>query len=140
MQYSSLISFLFFLLYSTSTFFFFERHRKFFLKFPQFQVIFTGGAVSLWLVLDFSLCIRPADATANRGLAPNTSRVWIVSPNAFRTGWMALASGWIPDRMSTSRCVMMTLHLGRDDRGKENAVSPPFHTVTRFKLKIGTSL
>ena len=31
----------------------------------------------------------------------------------------------IPDRKSTSRCVMMTLHLGRDDRGKENAVSPP---------------
>ena len=24
-----------------------------------------------------------------------------------------------------SRCVMTTLHLGRDDRGKENAVSPP---------------
>ena len=32
---------------------------------------------------------------------------------------------WIPDRKSTSRCVMTTLHLGRDDRGKENAVSPP---------------
>ena len=36
---------------------------------------------------------------------------------------MALASERIPNRMSTSRCVMMTLHLGRDDRGKENAVS-----------------
>ena len=42
--------------------------------------------------------------------------------------------------MSTSHCVMMTLHLGRDDRGKENAVSPPFRTVSRFKLEIGTSL
>ena len=37
----------------------------------------------------------------------------------------ALDAEWIPDRKSTSRCVMMTLHLGRDDRGKENAVSPP---------------
>ena len=31
----------------------------------------------------------------------------------------------IPDRKSASRSVMTTLHLGRDDRGKENAVSPP---------------
>ena len=38
---------------------------------------------------------------------------------------VALDAEWIPDRKSTSRCVMMTLHLGRDDRGKENAVSPP---------------
>ena len=37
----------------------------------------------------------------------------------------ALDAGQIPDRKSTSRCVMTTLHLGRDDRGKENAVSPP---------------
>ena len=37
----------------------------------------------------------------------------------------ALDAEWIPDHKSTSRCVMMTLHLGRDDRGKENAVSPP---------------
>ena len=35
---------------------------------------------------------------------------------------------------------MTTLHLGRDDRGKENAVSPPFHMVSRFELEIGTSL
>ena len=53
---------------------------------------------------------------------------------------MALASERIPNRMSTSRCVMMTLHLGRDDRGKENAVSPPFRMVSRFELEIGTSL
>ena len=37
----------------------------------------------------------------------------------------ALDAERIPDRKSTSRCVMMTLYLGRDDRGKENAVSPP---------------
>ena len=37
----------------------------------------------------------------------------------------ALGAERIPDRKSTSRCVMTTLHLGRDDRGKENAVSPP---------------
>ena len=37
----------------------------------------------------------------------------------------ALDAERIPNRMSTSRCVMTTLHLGRDDRGKENAVSPP---------------
>ena len=46
----------------------------------------------------------------------------------------------IPNRMSTSHCVMMTLHLGRDDRGKENAVSPPFRTVSQLELEIGTSL
>ena len=37
----------------------------------------------------------------------------------------ALDAERIPDHKSTSCCVMMTLHLGRDDRGKENAVSPP---------------
>ena len=37
----------------------------------------------------------------------------------------ALDAERIPDRKSTSRCVMTTLHLGRVDRGKENAVSPP---------------
>ena len=37
----------------------------------------------------------------------------------------ALDAERIPNRKSTSRCVMMTLHLGRGDRGKENAVSPP---------------
>ena len=31
----------------------------------------------------------------------------------------------IPDRKGTSHCVLTTLHLGRDDRRKENAVSPP---------------
>ena len=42
--------------------------------------------------------------------------------------------------MSTSHCVMTTLHLGRDDRGKENAVSPPFRMVSPFELEIGTLL
>ena len=36
---------------------------------------------------------------------------------------VAFALGGIPNRKGTSRCVMMTLHLGRDDRVKENAVS-----------------
>ena len=94
----------------------------------------------LWLVPDSSLCVQPVDATANRGLAPNASRVWLVSPNAFHSGWTASALGQIPNHMSTSRCVMMTLHLGRDDRGKENVVFPPFRTVSRFKLEIGTLL
>ena len=61
-------------------------------------------------------------------------------PDAFRAGLTALASERIPNRMSTSRCVMTTLHLGRDDRGKENVVSPPFRTVSRFELEIGTAL
>ena len=39
-------------------------------------------------------------------------------PNAFRYGLTALASERIPNRMSTSRCVMTTLHLGRDDWGE----------------------
>ena len=37
----------------------------------------------------------------------------------------ALAAERILDRKSASCCVMTTLHLGRDDRGKENVVSPP---------------
>ena len=37
----------------------------------------------------------------------------------------ALDAERIPNRKGPSRCVMMTLHLGRGDRGKENAVSPP---------------
>ena len=64
----------------------------------------------------------------------------MVSPTLSVTCLAALASERIPNRKSTSRCVMTTLHLGRDDRGKENAVSPPFRTVSRFELEIGTSL
>ena len=64
----------------------------------------------------------------------------MVSPTPYVLCLMALASEGIPNHMSTSHCVMMTLHLGRDDRGKENVVSPPFHTVSRFELEIGTSL
>ena len=41
------------------------------------------------------------------------------------THLVALAAELILDRKSASRCVMTTLHLGRDDQGKENAVSPP---------------
>ena len=74
------------------------------------------------------------------GVLPQSLQSLDGIPNAFRYDLMALASERIPNRMSTSRCVMMTLHLGREDRGKENAVSPPFHMVSRFELEIGTSL
>ena len=49
----------------------------------------------------------------------------VVSPTGSTTRLAALALERIPDRKSTSHCVMTTLYLGRDDRGKENAVSPP---------------
>ena len=74
------------------------------------------------------------------GVFPQSLQSLDGTPNAFRYGSMALVLERIPNRMSTSRCVMMTLHLGRDDQGKENVVSPPFHTVSRFELEIGTSL
>ena len=74
------------------------------------------------------------------GVLPQSLQSLDGIPNAFHYGLTALASERIPNRMSTSCCVMMTLHLGRDDRGKENVVSPPFRTVSRFELKIGTSL
>ena len=64
----------------------------------------------------------------------------MVSPMLSVTCLVALASERIPNRKSTFHCVMTTLHLGRDDRGKENAVSPPFRTVSRFELEIGTLL
>ena len=74
------------------------------------------------------------------GVLPQSLQSLDGIPNAFRYGLMALASERIPNCMSTSHCVMTTLHLGRDDRGKENVVSPPFCTVSRFELEIGTSL
>ena len=57
------------------------------------------------------------------GVLPQSLQSLDGIPNAFRYGLMALASERIPNRMSTSHCVMTTLHLGKDDRGKENAVS-----------------
>ena len=59
--------------------------------------------------------VRSMDATAKG----------VVSPTGHTTRLAALVSEWILDRKSASRCVMTTLHLGRDDRGKENVVSPP---------------
>ena len=73
------------------------------------------------------------------GVMPQSVQSLDGIPNAFCYGLTALALERIPNCMSTSR-VMTTLHLGRDDRGKENAVSPPFRTVSRFELEIGTSL
>ena len=74
------------------------------------------------------------------GVLPQSLQSLDGIPNTFRYDLMVLALERIPNRMSTSRCVMTTLHLGRDDRGKENAVSPPYHTVSRFELEIDTSL
>ena len=74
------------------------------------------------------------------GVLPQSLQSLDGIPNAFCYGLTALASEKIPNGMSTSRCVMMTLHLGRDDRGKENVVSPPFRMVSRFKLEIDISL
>ena len=74
------------------------------------------------------------------GVLPQSLQSLDGIPNGFRYGLTVLASERIPNRRSTSHCVMMTLHLGRDDRGKENAVSPPFCMVSRFELEIGTSL
>ena len=74
--------------------------------------------------------VQSTDATANG----------VVSPTGSITCLAVLVLERIPNRKSTSYCVMMTLHLGRDDRGKENAVSPPFRTVSPLELKIGTSL
>ena len=108
------------------------------------MILLSCGRCRVLFFLDFGWsqislsASQLTDATANRGLAPMPPVVWMVSPNAFRTDLTALASGGIPDRVSTSRCVMM--HLGRGDRGKENAVSPPFLTVSQLELEIGTSL
>ena len=90
--------------------------------------------------LQIPFCVQSTDAMASGGLAPKPPETgWY--PRRFSVMCLAaLASKGVPNHKSTSRCVMTTLHLGRDDRGKENAVSPPFRTVSRFELEIGTSL
>ena len=99
------------------------------------------GAVFLTLARSGFLSLRPSWLTLlQAGVLPQSLQCLNGIPNAFRYGLTALALGRIPNRMSTSCCVMTTLHLGRDDQGKENTVSPPFRTVSRFELKIGTSL
>ena len=94
----------------------------------------------IWLASSGFLLASNRLTLLQAGVLPQSLQSLDGIPNAFCYGLMALASERIPNRMSTSRCVMTTLHLGRDDRGKENAVSPPFHTVSQFELKIGTSL
>ena len=74
------------------------------------------------------------------GVLPQSLQSLDGIPNAFHYGLMALGSERIPNPMITSHCVKTTLYLDRNDRGKENAVSPSFHTVSQFELKIGTSL
>ena len=61
-------------------------------------------------------CIQSTDATAKKGGIPGVilQRIW---RHWTRSGY--------PIVRVTSRCVLTTLQLGRDDRGKENAVSPP---------------
>ena len=59
------------------------------------------------------------------GVLPQSLQSLNGIPNAFHYDLMVLASERIPNCMSTSRCVMTTLHLGREDRGKKNAVSLP---------------
>ena len=61
-------------------------------------------------------CVRTTGATAKKRLYPRRDPTMCLA---------ALAAERILDRKSASRCVMMTLHLGRDDQGNENAVSPP---------------
>ena len=55
--------------------------------------------------LQIPCSVRSTDATAKG----------VVSPMGSTTRLVALASEWIPDRKSASRCVVTTLHLGRDD-------------------------
>ena len=104
------------------------------------------GALILWSACMGNVTSSGFLLASNRlmllqaGVLPQSLQSLDCIPNAFRYGLTVLVSKGIPNHMSTFRCVMTTLHLGRDDRGKENAVSPPFHTVSRFELKIGTLL
>ena len=49
------------------------------------------------------------------GVLPQSLQSLDGIPNAFHYGLMALALERIPNCMSTSHCVMTTLHLGTDD-------------------------
>ena len=52
---------------------------------------------------------------------------WVVSPSVVpRRVWRRWTRGGYPIiRVLLVVCILTTLHLGRDDRGKENTVSPP---------------
>ena len=52
---------------------------------------------------------------------------WVVSPGVVpRRVWRRWTRGGYPIvRVLLVVCKLTTLHLGRDDRGKENTVSPP---------------
>ena len=95
------------------------------------SVIANWDLISICIYTEFCidqlripLDVQSTDATAT-GVLPQSLQSLDGIPNDFCYGSTALASERIPNRMSASRCVMTTLHLGRDDRGKENAVSPP---------------
>ena len=68
---------------------------------------------------------------------------WAVSPSVVprRVWWRWTRGGYPIIRVLLVVCKLTTLHLGRDDRGKENTVSPPQPlVVSRSELVIGTSL
>ena len=52
---------------------------------------------------------------------------WVVSPawSHDASGGIGARNGYPIVRVLLVVCILTTLHLGRDDRGKENTVSPP---------------
>ena len=86
-----------------------------------FYMVSGTGSASAVVLDSASASPRSLAASGRRALRPKR----VVSPMGPTTRLAVLASEQILDRKSASRCVMTTLHLGRDDRGKENAVSPP---------------
>ena len=86
-----------------------------------FYTVSGTGSASAVVLDSASASPRSLAASSRRALWPKR----VVSPTGPSTCLAVLASERILNRKSASRCVMMTLHLGRDDRGKENAVSPP---------------
>ena len=81
--------------------------------------IYMGETSSGFLLASNQLTLLQA------GVLPQSPKSLDGVPNTFRYGSTALASERIPNHMSTSRCAMTTLHLSRDDRGKENVASLP---------------
>ena len=86
-----------------------------------FYMVSGTGSASAVVLDSASASPRSLAASGRRALQPKR----VVSPTGPITRLAALALERILYRKSASRCVMTTLHLGRDDRGKENAVSPP---------------
>ena len=99
-----------------------SRHQVFWLlSSSAFSTVSGTGSASA-VVLDSALASSRSLAASGRWALRPKRVVSLMGPT---TRLAALASERILDRKSASRCVMTTLHLGRDDRGKENAISPP---------------